>query len=170
MSQHLSLTTRLTTREKVAATELDLALETRSRMHRSGAPYSPVYPTTGRLFPGTYYLNGIDSKWTRTYSRVPRDATMDTHGSSLAPPVVLRWKRQEQVSTPVTGILKALTDSMGSTDGNGGGVLVSAQGRIACVITGLSAGLPGNEGNVFHEDNLSRLVRGEQCIKPLSER
>ena len=51
ISDHLSLTHRLTTREKVAPVELDIALETRSRLHRSGAPYSPVYPTVGRLFP-----------------------------------------------------------------------------------------------------------------------
>ena len=97
---------------------------------------------------------------------------MDVHGSSLAPPVVLRWKRQEEVSTPVTGILKVLTDSIGSGTGTttGTGGVVGVQRRIACVITGLSAGLPGNEGNVFHEDNLSKLVRGEQCLKPLSER
>ena len=54
--------------------------------------------------------------------------------------------------------------------GSGGVQVGEAQGRIACVITGLSAGLPGNEGDVFQDDNLARLVRGDQCIKPLSDR
>jgi hypothetical protein len=54
MCDALKLTERLQSREEVAAEELDYALETRSRMHRAGAPYSPVYPTIGRLFPGGY--------------------------------------------------------------------------------------------------------------------
>eukprot|EP00523_Entomoneis_sp_CCMP467_P003814 CAMPEP_0168759706 /NCGR_PEP_ID=MMETSP0724-20121128/22370_1 /TAXON_ID=265536 /ORGANISM="Amphiprora sp., Strain CCMP467" /LENGTH=68 /DNA_ID=CAMNT_0008808655 /DNA_START=39 /DNA_END=242 /DNA_ORIENTATION=- len=67
----MKLTQRLTTREEVDPAELDWALETRAKMHRAGAPYQPIYPTVGRLFPGTYYLTGIDSEWKRTYSRVP---------------------------------------------------------------------------------------------------
>jgi hypothetical protein len=54
MCDALKLTERLQSRDEVAAEELDFALETRSRMHRAGAPYSPVYPTIGRLFPGGY--------------------------------------------------------------------------------------------------------------------
>jgi hydroxymethylglutaryl-CoA synthase len=52
MVKNLSLSERLASREEVHPSELDLALETRARMHRSGAPYSPVYPTIGRMFPG----------------------------------------------------------------------------------------------------------------------
>ncbi len=52
MVKKLNLTARLATREEVHPQELDLALETRARMHRCGAPYSPVYPTIGRMFPG----------------------------------------------------------------------------------------------------------------------
>jgi hydroxymethylglutaryl-CoA synthase len=54
MARNLDLTGRLATREEVHPQELDLALETRARMHRGGAPYSPVYPTIGRMFPGEY--------------------------------------------------------------------------------------------------------------------
>lgn len=53
MAKKLDLTARLASREQVHPQELDLALETRARMHRGGAPYSPVYPTVGRMFPGT---------------------------------------------------------------------------------------------------------------------
>ena len=52
MAKKLDLSARLATREEVHPQELDLALETRARMHRGGAPYSPVYPTVGRMFPG----------------------------------------------------------------------------------------------------------------------
>ena len=153
----MKLTDRLASREEVHPSELDHALETRARMHRSGAPYSPVYPTAGRLFPGTYYLNGIDSKWTRSYSRVPLDAKMDKPGSQLAPPIVMRMAVSDAVSTPVTGRLRALSEDADS-----------AVRRIACVVTGTAAGLPGNE-QVFGEKNLERLLSGEQCITAISD-
>jgi len=164
MVSALSLSDRLASREEVHPSELDHALETRARMHRAGAPYSPVYPTVGRLFPGTYYLNGIDAKWTRTYSRVPLDAKMDKKGTSLAPPIVLRLEKRDEVSCPVTGKLKVLTDS----EDLGTDLHIEARRRIACVITGVSAGLPGLDGAVFRPDNLDRLVRGENCITPIS--
>ena len=52
MVRNLDLSARLASREEVHPQELDLAIETRARMHRGGAPYSPVYPTIGRMFPG----------------------------------------------------------------------------------------------------------------------
>lgn len=158
----LKLTQRLASREEVHPSELDHALETRARMHRAGAPYSPVYPTAGRLFPGTYYLNGIDSKWRRTYSRVPLDAKMAPPGAGLAPPIVLRLAQRDIVSTPVTGMLQVLASAS-----DGGDKMTEAKKRIACVITGTAAGLPGGE-MVFAKDNLERLVRGDQCIKPVA--
>ena len=87
----MKMTERLQSREVVHPSELDLALDTRSRMHgRAGASYTPIYPTIGRLFPGTYYLKAIDDKWRRTYERVPLDADVDPPGSSLAPESVRR--------------------------------------------------------------------------------
>jgi hypothetical protein len=164
MIECLDFTNRLNSREEVHPSELDLALETRARMHSSSAPYSPAYPTVGRLFPGTYYLNSIDSKWIRTYSRVPLDSKMAPHGSSLAPPLVLRLAKEDEVSTPVTGKLQLL-----AVKGNKEKVL-EAKNRIACVITGVSAGLPTGDGPVFHPDNLNRLVNGDQCIRSISGR
>jgi len=150
-------------REEVHPSELDHALETRARMHRAGAPYSPVYPTMGRLFPGTYYLNGIDSQWRRTYSRIPVDTPMEPHGTSLAPPIVLRLAKRDAISHPVTGKLQVLASTV---EGNADQI-TEARRRIACVITGTAAGLPGGD-SVFQKDNLERLIRGEQCIKPVS--
>jgi hypothetical protein len=160
----MKLMDRLESREKVGPSELDHALETRARMHRAGAPYSPVYPTVGRLFPGTYYLNGIDSKWTRTYSRVPLDAKMEAHGNPLAPPIVLRLAKREQMSHPVTGKLEVLV----STEEGNADKATEARRRVACVITGTSAGLPGNPENVFSPDNMNRLIKGETCITSVS--
>ena len=81
----MKLTERLESREEVHPKELDLALDTRELMHNKGAPYTPLYPTVGRLFPGTYYLKEIDSQWRRIYERVPLDAKMAPHGTPLAP-------------------------------------------------------------------------------------
>ena len=165
MAEAMNLTERLASRELVHPSELDHALETRARMHRAGAPYSPVYPTLGRLFPGTYYLNGIDAKWARSYSRVPLDAQMDKPGAPLAPPIVLRLEKRDEVSCPVTGKLRVLSDS----EELGTDLHAEAKRRIACVITGTSAGLPGGgDGPVFRPDNLDRLVRGDNCIAPIS--
>jgi len=164
MAQTMKLTERLNAREEVHPGELDLALETRARMHRAGAPYSPVYPTTGRLFPGTYYLNSIDKRFRRTYSRIPLDSTMDKPGSSLAPPIVLRLAKLDTVSEPVTGKLAVMNAVETGADR-----VTEARRRIACVITGTSAGLPGGD-EVFQDDNLDRLVQGNQCIKPVSQK
>ena len=90
MAEAMKLSQRLDSREEVGPGELDLALDTRARMHGAGAPYFPVYPTVGRLFPGTYYLKSIDEKWRRIYDRVPLDAKMKPPGSSLAPESVLK--------------------------------------------------------------------------------
>jgi hypothetical protein len=166
MVECINLTGRLDAREQVDPSELDLALETRARMHNSVAPYSPVYPTVGRLFPGTFYLNSIDSNWRRTYSRVPLDAKMLPSGSKLAPPLVLRLAKEEEVSIPVTGKLQLLSAAV---DGNSK-MIIEAKNRIACVITGVSAGLPSGDGPVFQPDNLNRLVNGHQCIQAISGR
>lgn len=152
MVQAMQLSELLASRELVHPSELDYALETRARMHHAGAPYSPVYPTVGRLFPGTYYLNGIGSDWTRTYARVPLDAARTDVGQKLAPPIVLRMAERDIVSTPATGKLQVEQPAR----------------RIACVITGTAAGLPGQANVTFGQDNLQKLLRGTQCITPVS--
>ena len=170
MVKNLSITERLALREQVHPQELDLALETRARMHRGGAPYSPVYPTEGRMFPGTYYLNGIDSKWRRSYSRVPLVSEPEPEGTSshLAPPIVLRLAKRKALSTPVTGVLEVLTKSVSE---NTLDKYADAKARVACVITGTSAGMPYGDdiGQVFDPSNLQKLVEGKlQCIRPIS--
>ena len=161
----LQLSQRLSSREEIHPSELDHALETRARMHRAGAPYMPVYPTIGRLFPGTYYLQGIDDKWRRTYARVPLDAPAVTEtGKPLAPPVVLRLAHHDAVSHPVTGPLRVRSDTEdGIADQH-----TEVRRRIACVITGTAAGLPGRP-QVFNPDNLECLINGNQCIGPIKD-
>jgi 3-oxoacyl-(acyl-carrier-protein) synthase len=195
MASNLQLTKRLEERIEIHPSELDYALETRARMHRAGAPYSVVYPTS-LLFPGTYYLHGVDSQWRREYGRVPNDAVprrASTDGgvgefATLAPPLVLRLAQRDAVSSPVTGKLQVLLAASKSEDEDDVLVLpnnisyLEAQRRIACVVTGTAAGLPGalNTGgslvngtgtggpSVFGPDNLDRLIAGHCCISPIS--
>ena len=121
------------------------------------------------FFIGTYYLNGIDSKWVRSYSRVPLDSQPEPaeKAGMLAPPIVLRLAQRDSVSTPATGMLDVLTHS----HENAIDTYSEAKLRVACVITGTSAGLPHGDGdtNVFDASNLQRLVEGKvQCIRPIS--
>ncbi|GKY98380.1 hypothetical protein MPSEU_000795600 [Mayamaea pseudoterrestris] len=148
----MNLTERLASRESVDPSELDHALDTRARMHHAGAPYAPVYPTLGRLFPGTYYLEEIDAQWRRTYLRIPRDARVDPPGSSLAPQSVLQLAQNEAT-------IEQVVDTRA----------LEAPQKVACVITGTAAGLPGTERVVFKSENLQRLIDGKQCIASLSE-
>lgn len=156
MAKTLDITNRLEQRVMVSPIELDYALSTRSKMHHAGASYSPVYPTNAdALFPGTYYLNGIDAQWRRTYSRVPITSNhvekASTATFTLAPPIVLRWAVEEAapVSTEVATI--------------NGHCNIETTRPIACVITGTAAGLPGSP-LAFNKDNMKRLIEGGQCI------
>jgi len=123
-------------------------------MHNTKAPYSPLYPCS-RLFPGTYYMVKIDSKWNRHYARVPLDSEREGMGGRLAPPLVLRQIKEQSMSIPATGKLSVLAGE------------ANAAKRIACVITGVAAGLPGVE-NVFGPDNMKMLCSGVNMIEAIS--
>jgi 3-oxoacyl-(acyl-carrier-protein) synthase len=170
MANVLDINNRLEQRVLVHPMELDFALETRARMHHTGAPYSPVYPaTTDTLHPGTYYLNNIDAQWRRTYSRVPFPSLDDKAPPSskpdpaipfpLAPTSVLQWAQnnavipQSEVGTIPASVTRD-TDPV-------------SKRTISCVITGTAAGLPGRP-LAFNKDNMERLINGEQCIGPIS--
>jgi 3-oxoacyl-(acyl-carrier-protein) synthase len=102
-------------REQVAAHELDLALDTRAKMHTSAVPYTPLYPQD-RLFPGTYYLTQIDAQWRRHYQR--------TQVEPMTP-----WDGVVRPLQPVPSIRSFSHETDPS----------------ACYITGTAAGLPGQE-------------------------
>jgi 3-oxoacyl-(acyl-carrier-protein) synthase len=196
MASTLQLSERLEQRLEIHPSELDYALETRARMHRAGAPYSVVYPTS-LLFPGTYYLHGLDGQWRREYGRVPVDADIPCENATatknsdgfalLAPPLVLRLAQRDAVSQPVRGKLQVLLAASRSEDEDEDNTILpnthcylEAQRRIACVVTGTAAGLPGRRrassscggrlmsASVFAPDNLDRLIAGECCIAPVS--
>jgi hypothetical protein len=71
---------------------------------------------------------------------------------TLIPPTVLRLAKRDANSTPATGLfgIKAVSAGGNTPD------------RVACVITGTSAGLPHGEetGDVFSPSNLQGLAEG----------
>ena len=158
MASLLDLTNRLEQRVLVPPDQLDYALATRAKMHHAGAPYSPVYPTkTDALFPGTYYLNGIDAQWRRTYSRVPISSSIEKLTATpftLAPPIVMRWADEDKMKA------QSATTETAAMNGHHN---LETKRPIACVITGTAAGLPGSP-LAFNKDNMKRLIDGEQCI------
>ena len=158
MASLLDLTNRLEQRVLVPPDQLDYALATRAKMHHAGAPYSPVYPTkTDALFPGTYYLNGIDAQWRRTYSRVPISSSIEKLTATpltLAPPIVMRWAEEDKMKA------QSATTETATMNGHHN---IETKRPIACVITGTAAGLPGSP-LAFNKDNMKRLIDGEQCI------
>jgi hydroxymethylglutaryl-CoA synthase len=174
MAKALSLPERLAARECVAAAELDCALETRAKMHSTSVadlPYQPTYPTKSHLWPGTYYLKEMDAKWRRFYERVPLTDTSrsdrlraaaandGTPFQPLAPKEAVVWAKQA---------LAKASASAETIDTDGTLPVVKGNTKLSLVITGVSAGLPGLNRPVFSPDNLDRLVRGEQCIEPVS--
>jgi hypothetical protein len=89
---------------------------------------------------------------------------MDPHGTPLAPPIVLRLAKRDQLSHPVTGKLQVISSS---EEGNSDKI-TEARRRVACVITGTAAGLPGNPDRVFDPKNMERLITGVSCITSIS--
>ena len=59
----------LVARKTVPPAEFERTMKLREETHHL-APYQPVGDPT-QLFPGTYYLTGVDEKHRRSYARVP---------------------------------------------------------------------------------------------------
>ncbi|KAI9101628.1 hydroxymethylglutaryl-coenzyme A synthase C terminal-domain-containing protein [Phlyctochytrium arcticum] len=71
---HLSLTTRLASRTRIAPERYDQIMLLREQTHNC-RDYDPVStPDSDNLFPGTYFLERVDDKFRRTYQRTPSTA------------------------------------------------------------------------------------------------
>ncbi|XP_060065137.1 hydroxymethylglutaryl-CoA synthase 1-like isoform X3 [Ylistrum balloti] len=73
---------RLESRQKSSPKEFDRIMKLREDTHNK-APYVPV-GSTDTLFPGTWYLTGIDSMHRRSYARVPASPTKVTNGQTMS--------------------------------------------------------------------------------------
>lgn len=229
IAEAVRLAARLADREQLPPMELDAALTARSDAHSracgsvgrtvgtsaNGAgelAFVPGFPLD-RMFPGTYFLEGVGVDRTRRYSRRPHDARR-ARGGPLAPsllPVVAAAGSveggEDKVDAPSTASassqaggaeqsqvarmngapssdglvngMKNMSVNGNGTEANGCGAKNVATGADAgglaarigallprVVVTGVACGLPGQE-NVFEEDNLARLLRGQGCVARL---
>ncbi|KAJ2804418.1 3-hydroxy-3-methylglutaryl coenzyme A synthase, partial [Coemansia furcata] len=69
IAQTIRLKERLEARTKVSPVEFERAMELREKTHNA-QEYEPT-GNVDELFPGTYYLQKIDSMWRRAYGRTP---------------------------------------------------------------------------------------------------
>lgn len=103
IAETVSLAARLADRERLPPAELDAALAARSAAHSlacgggsdrsrkeggEALAFVPGFPVD-RLFPGTYYLEGIGYDGSRMYGRRSRDAAR-VRGGALAPSLARR--------------------------------------------------------------------------------
>lgn len=144
--ERMKLKERLQARVKVGAEELDLALDCRELMHSSPKGYSPLYPTQS-LWEGTYFLQGIDDKFRRSYG--VKKGPVEVHGGALATAMVKRLVKEKNEGK----VEREETDTK------------VEEGFIP--ITGVAVGLPGFE-DPFSADNIDKLLSGQNMIQPIS--
>ncbi|KAJ1719090.1 3-hydroxy-3-methylglutaryl coenzyme A synthase [Coemansia erecta] len=69
IAQTIDLSTRLDSRSKVSPAEFEAIMDLREKTHNA-LEYEPT-GSVDTLFPGTFYLQKVDSMWRRAYGRTP---------------------------------------------------------------------------------------------------
>ncbi|XP_033737044.1 hydroxymethylglutaryl-CoA synthase 1-like isoform X2 [Pecten maximus] len=88
---------RLEIRQKSSPEEFDRIMKLREDTHNK-APYVPVGPID-TLFPGTWYLTGIDGMHRRSYDRVTPTKLANGHATSSVEPTPMDVSRQRKRKT-----------------------------------------------------------------------
>jgi hypothetical protein len=178
IQQQLNIAGRLASREKLTPSDLAVALQAREASHGK-VPFVPTF-SIDKLAPGTFYLDQITEKNERIYKRKTLESKHRLGGSLLA--------GQEDYDDEVGIDLDEICASLPSLStsrrvaGNDGvaksasirppltrnQTYVWATGRpnVKVVVTGISAALPGREGEVFPSgvNNVRRIVNGETFL------
>ena len=154
MQKALNLAARLESREVLSPKSLDIALKARENSHDL-LPFQPTFQVE-RLFPGTYYLDQIKNNFERVYLRRPINAIRIT-GAELEEIMVQQHPSidtEPSVSSP-TSLNRSRTE-----------VWATGRHQVHVVVTGVAAGVPGREGDVFAPgvDNIRRIIAGESFI------
>lgn len=166
IAEAVNLAARLADREKLPPAELDAALAARSQAHSltsGGTPnaaaadttttgpsrgvggdnnantyaFIPRYPLD-RLFPGTYYLDGVGTDRTRSYRRRAKDAVR-VQGGALAPCPAEALLEKEGVLSRDTGG-NPLGGGEGGEEGEAGG-----NGTVTASVTEASVSIGKGE-------------------------
>jgi hypothetical protein len=184
MQQALSIGARLASRERLAPSDLASALDAREKSHG----YVPYYPTfaVDNMYPGTYYLQEVNSSFERVYVRKSPSAERKLGGPLLADDALsggvsdmaigsdnVGLDFSSSVTTHYTMPLKGSSPNSpylsprlkrSTTE-----VWASGRPNVKVVVTGVAAALPGRDNDVFHPgvDNIRRLINGDMCITPI---
>ena len=184
----LDINTRLASREKRSPDDLNNALDAREKSH-GFIPFSPTFEID-HIFPGTYYLESINTNYERIYLRKPLQSIRnigsiklrdDVKSLSLHAPsedegitiddVDIEDNDRASPLPSSTLFKKNSKNSLSNLPGLGltrSKTMVWASGRpnIRVVVTGISAALPGRDKAVFTPgvNNIQRIINGEQCI------
>ena len=168
IQQAMNLQRRLADREELPPMEMTQALSARHVLHNRADESVEIVPTypIDRLFPGTYYLERIAPNGARHYGRFPKDAHR-VRGGSLSPVAVVESASPTSTEAETDGESaeqSAVTRSRNLAAGSTGQMT-----PVDVVVSGIAAGLPGRGRRVFDPSNMDRLMRGENCIEPLTE-
>mmetsp|Transcript_20173 Transcript_20173/g.42039 ORF Transcript_20173/g.42039 Transcript_20173/m.42039 type:complete len:1034 (+) Transcript_20173:173-3274(+) len=148
--EKMKMRERLDARVKIAATELDTALDCREVMCESPAGWSTYYPKDV-LFPDTYYLINVDEKYRRQYKLKKGPIAPPT--AAFAPAAVTRMLRERAD--------KKKAEASGTTP------LVPAPALSPSLpVTGVAVGLPGH-ADPFAASGLDALLSGKNMIAPI---
>ncbi|RHY25092.1 hypothetical protein DYB32_008521, partial [Aphanomyces invadans] len=142
MSDCLNLTQRLNKRLKRTPEEFNAHMDLRESSHGMKS-YTPVQFIES-LFPGTYYLVGVDDKHRRKYARKPLNASLSF--VALPSPTVAVEPSATSVAALPTSVVPA------------------KPALVEVLVTGVAAGAPG-----LKSTNLTALLEGVNCIEPVSD-
>jgi hydroxymethylglutaryl-CoA synthase len=187
MQQQLNIASRLADREELQPNALTEALQARESSH-GVIPFKPTY-LLDRVFPGTYYIDNINTSYERVYVRKPLSAPRVIGGPLFPLPAAPAVKEDDGFlvespvdisSSPNGHATNAKHIQINTSDDNGVGLGIrrnttyvwpSGRPNVRVVITGVAAATPGLTGSTFTPGvhNIHRILQGESCISPVPD-
>lgn len=176
MKNALNLKSRLESRNRKDAMELEKALMARERVHNV-APFTPTYGTAN-LLPGSFYLAEVTHLFERKYKQIPRngisldDLRMQSTDSDYDVGMSLD-EGPEPASRKATGSFASTSSAIDSLSDKHftsprlglrrSNTVIFASGRpnVKVVVTGISAALPGRGRAAFEPgvNNIQRIIQ-----------
>ncbi|RHZ38180.1 hypothetical protein DYB26_012935, partial [Aphanomyces astaci] len=145
MSDCLNLASRLNSRLKRTPEEFNGHLDLRQASHGLKS-YTPVQ-SVDSLFPGTYYLVGVDDKHRRKYARKPLNAPLTYVALPSAAVATATTVATHPITAVATSPVAAIKPAL-----------------VEVLVTGVAAGAPGIVGA-----DLTSLLEGVNCIQRIPD-
>lgn len=162
IAKAVSMRPRLQSRCQASPAELTWALQARQLAH-GAKNFNPCYPVD-RLFPGTFYLDHVNDKYERVYTR--RDFLPMVKKTDELCPKELLQRLNGGTDEPATASIGSSASEEVKSEAE---AAVPCRQDLPIVVTGVAAGIPGGENACFNGDSLTSLLNGCNCITPLRE-